>query len=69
MIIYYSVIIKDNFYVIYIVIKRVIRSLMFLFLLFYIIVRYSVLLKLFLWVRVVIFWYFLVYRIIMILGF
>lgn len=69
MIIYYSVIIKDNFYVIYIVIKRVIRSLMFLFLLFYIIVRYSVLLKLFLWVRVVIFWYFLVYRIITILGF
>lgn len=69
MIIYYSVIIKDNFYVIYIVIKRVIRSLMFLFLLFYIIVRYSVLLKLFLWVRVVIFWYFLVYRIIIILGF
>lgn len=69
MIIYYSVIIKDNFYVIYIVIKRVFRSLMFLFLLFYIIVRYSVLLKLFLWVRVVIFWYFLVYRIIIILGF
>lgn len=65
---HHSVIIKDNFHAIYIVIKRVIRSLMFSPSLLHITVRYSVLLKLSLWARVVIPWHSLVHRITTTLG-
>ena len=65
---HHSVIIKDNFHAIYIVIKRVLRSLMFSPSLLHITVRYSVLLKLSLWARVVIPWHSLVHRITTTLG-